>query len=87
MSTPGHPTSLIRPRAAELMLGRKLHDSLPRYIGNNNNFLDNATKKRILEIKRKAKHTDGITEIPPHQIGSRVAIRSRLIPIGRSSEQ
>ena len=64
---------------AELMLGRKLRDSLPRYLDSDNHFLDNATKERILEIKEKEKCTydQHTTELPPLQVGSRVAIRSR----------
>ena len=65
---------------AELMLGRKLHDSFPRFLNSNSQFLNKTTKEKILDAKQKEKsyynlHT---TELPPLTIGSRVAIRSRV---------
>ena len=38
---------------AELLLGRTLHDSLPRYPGPTR--LDNETKAKILDLKKKEK--------------------------------
>jgi hypothetical protein len=62
--------------AAELLLGKTLHDSLPRYPGPST--LDNETKAKILDLKKKEKDTydQHTTPLPPLQIGTRVAIRS-----------
>ena len=63
---------------AELLLGRTLHDSLPRYPGPAT--LDNETKEKILDLKKKEKNTydQHATLLPPLQPGTRVAIRSRV---------
>jgi hypothetical protein len=59
---------------AELLLGR----TLPRYPGPTT--LDNETKAKILDLKKKEKDTydQHTTPLPPLQIGTRVAIRSRV---------
>ena len=63
---------------AELLLGRTLHDSLPRYPGPA--MLDNETKAKILDLKKKEKNTydQHSTLLPPLQPGTRVAIHSRV---------
>jgi hypothetical protein len=63
---------------AELLLGRTLHDSLPRYPAPAT--LDNATKEKILDLKTKEKDTydQHTSALPPLQTGTRVAIRSRV---------
>ena len=63
---------------AELLLGRTLHDSLPRYPGPTT--IDNETKAKILDIKKKEKDTydQHTTPLPPLHTGTRVAIRSRV---------
>ena len=60
---------------AELLLGRTLHDSLPRYPGLAT--LDNDTKAKT---KKKEKNTydQHATLLPSLQPGTRVAIRSRV---------
>ena len=63
---------------AELLLGRKLHDSLPCYPGPTT--LDDKTKAKILDLKQKEKNTydQHATPLSSLQPGSRVAIRSRV---------
>ena len=63
---------------AELLLGRTLHDSLRRYSGTAT--LDDETKEKILDLKKKEKNTydQHATLLPPLQSGTRVAIRSRF---------
>ena len=60
---------------AELLLGRTLHDSLPRFPGPGT--LDE-TKAKILDLKKKEKDTydQHATLLPSLQPGTRVAIRS-----------
>jgi hypothetical protein len=61
-----------------LLLGRTLHDSLPRYPGPTT--LDNETKAKILDLKKKEKDTydQHNASLLPLQTGTRVAIRSRV---------
>ena len=63
---------------AKLLLGRTLHDSLPRYP--DPAMLDNATKEKILDLKTKEKdrYDQNATTLPPHQAGTRAVVRSCL---------
>ena len=62
------------------MLGRKLHDSLPRFQNTNSQFLDKSTKEKIHDAKQKEKsyYNKHITKLTRLKIGSRVKIRSRV---------
>ena len=62
------------------MLGRKLHDPLPRFLNTNSQFLDKTTKEKILEAKQKEKsyYNKHITKLPPLKKGSRAKVFSRV---------